>query len=298
MEKQYLSIDIGGTNIKYGLIDTSGCLLKHGSRTTPTNNLDDFLAELFKIVKDYQCKISGIAISVPGKVDIQHAVIYHGGSLPFLDTLPLANILKNRFQVPVNIENDGKSTALGEYWQGNLIGKDNSAAIVLGTAVGGGLILDGHVREGAHLQAGEISFMINPSDNQRQVLGDQCSAVRLVARLSDMMHLNDQNNGRLVFDQLSLKQEPEAMEILTAYCRQVAGIILNIQAINDLTDFVIGGGISRQPLVTQLINQQYDFLLGKYPNIKTALTRPTINAAKFGNQTNLYGAMYSFLTNQ
>jgi len=297
LEKQYLSIDVGGTKLKYGLLDATGHLLFTGSQATPTKDLEGFLTAVFALVDRFQTKIGGIAISIPGKVDARHAVIYHGGSLPFLDTVPLASLLKNRYQLPVNIENDGKCTVLGEYWQGHLSGKDNSAAIVLGTAVGGGLILNGHVRVGAHLQAGEISFMLLPN-NQQQVAGDQCSAVRLVTRLAEVLELPATTSGELVFEQLATTHNAAALILFTAYCRQIATLILNIQVINDLTDFVIGGGISSQSLVTKTINQQYDDLLLTYPNIKDAIVRPKIRTAKFGNQANLYGALYSFLTNQ
>ncbi|ALC08602.1 ROK family protein [Lactiplantibacillus plantarum] len=295
MKKKYLSVDVGGTRLKYGLIDENGTLLATGDEATPTNNLDGFLRTLFGIARRYQQQASGIAISIPGKVDQRHSVIYNGGSLPYLDGLPLAHLLKQKFGLPVTLENDGKCTALGEYWQGNLRDKPNSGAIVLGTAVGGGLILDGKIRAGTHLQSGEVSFMIDPAQTQRIVMGDQCSAVKLINQLAKHFDLMDINDGKTAFKYLEERHDLIANQLLVAYCRRVASMILNIQAITDLTNFVIGGGISQQPSVVATINQEYDYWLEQYPSVRDTVVRPEILAAKLGNSANLLGALYRLL---
>jgi len=72
-------------------------------------------------------------------------VIDFGGALPYLDGLNLKQVLTKQFgdELLVSVENDGKSAALAELWMGNLLNEKDAAAIVLGTGVGGGIILDG-----------------------------------------------------------------------------------------------------------------------------------------------------------
>lgn len=296
MNKKYLSIDIGGTRIKYGLIDDQGAISQEAHQDTPTENLGVFLTAIFDIVQSFEHEIKGIGISVPGKVDAAHNTIYHGGSLPFLNELPLASLLMNQFSLPVNVENDGKCSALGEYWQGNLMGKDNSMAIVLGTAVGSGMILDGHLRQGAHMQACEISFTVNPSDTDHILMGDQCSAVQLVKDLAHALNLSSNSDGRPVFSLLKRKNNELANHILDTYCFKIAAMIINIQSLCDLTDYVIGGGISNQAIVIERINTQYDQLVAQYPDLSSTIIRPKIQATRFGNRANLFGAMYSLLS--
>jgi predicted NBD/HSP70 family sugar kinase len=88
---------------------------------------------------------------------------------------------------------------------------------------------------------------------------------------------------------------PKALEMFNAYGRQVAQIILNVQAVMDLNVVAIGGGISAQPRVVPMIQQQYDALLEQLPMIRDTLSQPRIVAAKFHNQANLIGALAALL---
>lgn len=105
-------------------------------------------------------------MAVPGKVDHHDETIYGGGALQFLDQVNLPAALQ--LAVPVSVENDGKAAALAELWLGNLKNVQNGAAVVLGTGVGGGLILNGQLYAGSHFQAGELSFMVLDTDLSNQ----------------------------------------------------------------------------------------------------------------------------------
>lgn len=105
-------------------------------------------------------------MAVPGKVDHHDETIYGGGALQFLDQVNLPAALQ--LAVPVSVENDGKAAALAELWLGNLKNVQNGAAVVLGTGVGGGLILNSQLYAGSHFQAGELSFMVLDTDLSNQ----------------------------------------------------------------------------------------------------------------------------------
>ncbi|MCK3677973.1 ROK family protein (plasmid) [Lactiplantibacillus plantarum] len=294
--RNYLSIDIGGTNLKYGLIDHSGNLLFKRQVATP-NEKAAFLAEFKQIIVAYHSKIFGVAISVPGQVDSQTGIVYHGGSLPFLDRLNFRQLIQSEFgELPVGVENDGKAGALAELWLGVLQGQPNSAAIILGTGVGGGIILNNQLLSGSHFQAGELSFMVNNYQlaGEDKLVGMNCSAVEMIEKIAIKLNLADKKDGIAVFEKLS-QQQPLAWKIFRAYCQRVAYLILNVQSVVDLTTYAIGGGISSQPLLVKTINEEYDKMLLELPLVKETLTRPQIKKAKFENSANLYGALYGLL---
>ncbi|MCI1922355.1 MAG: ROK family protein [Liquorilactobacillus nagelii] len=294
--RNYLSIDIGGTNLKYGLIDHSGNLLFKRQVTTP-NEKTVFLAELRKIILAYRSKIFGVAISVPGQVDSQTGIVYHGGSLPFLDRLNFQQLIQSEFgELPVGVENDGKAGALAELWLGVLQDHPNSAAIILGTGVGGGIILNNQLLPGSHFQAGELSFMVNnyQAAGYDKLVGMSCSAVEMIEKIATELNLPDKKDGLAVFEKLS-QQNSIAWKTFRAYCQRLAYLILNVQSVVDLTTYAIGGGISSQSLLVKTINEEYDKMLLELPLVKETLTRPQIKKAKFENSANLYGALYGLL---
>ena len=289
----YLSIDIGGTNLKYALLDKSGTLVQKWQRPTPKQSLNELLHVLKEIVSVHLNRIKGIAISCPGKVDKKQGIIYFGGSLTFLNHLHLKDILEKEFSLPVAVENDGKSAALAELWLGNLRNICQGAAIVFGTGVGGGLIINGNLFSGQHFQAGEFSFLLNRVDEPTidHLLGFNTSAVAMINQISQQLGWKSKNDGIKVF-QAICAGNGTANRIFNQFCQRAALLISNIQAIVDLERYVIGGGISSQPILIKRINEYYDIIRRKIPILGDTLARPEIVSSRFHNDANLYGALY------
>lgn len=293
MANRYLVFDVGGTKIKYGLIDRAGQLIEKNAIAT-AHNLEDFIDSLQKIIDTYQGRFTGIAFSVPGRVSHDDGLIYGGGSLPFMDHKSLNQLL--RTDVPITVENDGKSAALSELWLGNLKGVANGAAIVLGTGVGGGIIMNHQLVYGSHFQAGEVSFLVSNSKklNYDNLEGSSGSAVKMINACAEKLNLPDKNDGKAVFEEIK-RDNPLVMPIFIEYCRNIAILIHNVQSIMDLDRYVIGGGISAQPIVTQTINRAYTSLGKELPIIEATLSQSQIVDSKFKNDANLYGALYNWL---
>ncbi|MCH4170257.1 MAG: ROK family protein [Lactobacillus sp.] len=288
MKQKHLAIDIGGTNLKYGLFDLKGNLIQKHTQPTASLSLEDFVKQVRQLVDTFKAEIAGIGFSVPGTVD-NHGVIHKGGSLPFLDGLDFAQTI--RVDLPIVVENDGKAAALAEAWQGNLAQVPAGVALILGTAVGGGIILNQQLFQGSHQQAGEFSFMAGQSKNmpQEDIAGNYGSAVEMIAQIAKRLGLT--NDGKVVFDAIEAGN-PIAKKIFDNYCYDIATIINNIQCVLDVPRFVIGGGISARASVTENINQQYDQLVAHNPAIGIALQKPEIMSSKFHNDANLYGAIF------
>ncbi|PTQ82414.1 putative NBD/HSP70 family sugar kinase [Trichococcus patagoniensis] len=295
MVSNYLCIDVGGTFIKYAYADHFGKISYKNKETTPID-LEGFLDVIRSIVIKNAENIDGIAICCPGKVDRKKGTIFHGGSLQYLDELPLKDILEDEFHLPVGVINDGKAAALSELWLGNLKGCDNGVAIVLGTAIGGGIIANGQLLEGEHFQAGEFSFIVHRAKERaaKSLTGDRLSAVAFVENGSQKIGLV-KADGQLVFDAINQGNQ-EMVQHLEDYCYELALTILNIQAVLDFSKVVIGGGISAQPRLIQEIDVQLQKIRSDLPALEATMCKPIVLPCKFYNDANILGALYNLLS--
>lgn len=294
----YLSIDIGGTFIKYALMTRAGAIIHKNKKPAPKTNLTNFLNALFSIIEEQDDKdeIKGIAISCPGIVDVETGIIYHGGSFPFLHEVNILEIIQKKYQKNVSIENDAKCAAMAEMWLGSVKGVKDAVVLVLGTGVGGGIILGGKVRRGITMSAGEVSYIIrdvDPDTKQASLFGNYCSAVEMVRQIAGTKQLENLTDGEAVFEFIN-NQDEEATAIFDKYCLQLAAQILNLQYIIDPERFAIGGGISAQPVLLERINWAIQELKQHNPILHMA--NPQVVTCHFQNDANLYGALYHFLS--
>lgn len=293
---QYLSIDVGGTNIKYAILDGAGHIIFKDKCNTPTQDLAAFLQVIYPIIDQFKAEINGIAFSVPGKVDVKTKTIYYGGSLPFLHDACLQELIEDKYHIPTAVENDGKAAALAEMWLGTLKDVSNGATVVLGTGVGGGLVIEQKLVRGTHFQAGELSFLVGaPTRPINDVMvGTTGSAVKMIMQVNQAVHNPDLKDGLAAFTAINDGNEA-AVAIFKEYCRNLAIVIFNLQAVVDLQRIAIGGGISSQPLVVKTINEQYLALIDELGIFKQMITPVEIVKARFENDANLYGALYGLL---
>lgn len=291
MNNSYISIDIGGTNLKYAEMNNSGEIIHQSTISTPQNK-QDFLQKIVNIFQEFDyLRIKGVAICSPGK--IQNNTVFYGGALQFLDGVNFPEVFKD-FNFPVEVINDGKASALAENWLGNLKNISNCAAITLGTGLGGGIIINGRLVQGNNSQAGELSFMqISNVDGQNNFAAESCSAVGLISKVNKLTGISDLKDGKKAFNEIK-KPNSKANEIFKDYCYQIAKVIFNVQTVLDLKAIAIGGGISAQHIVIDEINNQYDKLL-RSDEIYSQFKKPKILSAKFKNNANLYGALYNLL---
>ncbi|KRL63112.1 ROK family protein [Lactobacillus psittaci] len=294
--KQYLVFDIGGTNLKYAMLDAAGNIVEKNKKPTVKTGLQEFLNEMYEIADSYAGKFKGIAISCPGKIDVDNKIIHFGGSLPFLDGVNVQKLFGDKYQVPVSVENDGKAAALAEMWLGALKDVVSGEMLTLGSEVGGGIVVGGQLIHGAHFQAGELSFMRYDMncDDWSGFTGQKGSAVNMIKRVNEALGNSDLEDGQKAFEAINAGDKT-AMAIFTDYCRDVANIILSVQAVVDGAKVVIAGGISAQEIVIKTINEQYDFLAKKFYRVGNELTKPEIVRAQFENDANIFGALYALL---
>lgn len=292
--KKYLAFDIGGTELKYGILDHSGHLIMKNSVSTDRRDRKSFINQMLDIADSYQDDIRGICICAPGKIDIHQKVIHFGGTLPFLDGVNMQKEVGDKFGVPVGLENDAKAATLAEMWLGELKSTGNGAMLTLGSELGGGIIVHHQLLHGSHYQAGEVSFLPfkHQAKNWGDFTGQQCSAVNMIVKVNTALGINDKYDGRAAFAAINA-HDPKAWPLFVKFCRSLAYTILTIQAILDGEKIVIAGGISAQPIVLKTINAAYDELTTKIYRLQHEFTRPEIVRARFGSEANLYGSLYA-----
>ncbi|MFP7223939.1 ROK family protein [Priestia filamentosa] len=285
----YLAFDIGGTFVKFALIDAAGNIQTKNKFPTPDNieTLTKYMIENYLSISE---KIKGIAISCPGTVDIRTGTIYYGGKLKYLHQQNFVKLLSETCKVPITVENDAKSAALAELWLGSIKGYDNALVLVLGSAVGAGLIIDGKLYRGKNLSAGEVSYTmnLNPYNLKSNFFGPMGSSVNMIKSISEKKNIDV--SGHHVFDLINNK-DSEAVAIFDKYCLQLAEQIMNLQYLLDPEVIAIGGGISSQPIVVESIQQAIDKIKVNNP---THYANPNVVSCKFQNDANLLGALYNF----
>lgn len=293
--KKYLGIDIGGTFIKYALMNELGEILEKGDTPTPKDTLDHMLDSLDSFISKYKDEVSGIAISAPGRIDTQKGYLHTAGAINhYLGNTPLADILTEEYGLPVAIDNDAKCAANAELWQGALKDVASGVVIIIGTGLGGGIVLDNKVWRGMNGAAGEISNL--PYDynhlNEHPFWAQINGVYGLIKPYAIKKELPiEEVNGRIFFDALHNNDE-DAKEVFDAYIDSMVAGIVNIQAILDVDKFCIGGGISAQDILIDAIREGIDAFFESapwFPSIK-----PAIERCKFKNDANLIGALNNF----
>ncbi|PKG21590.1 ROK family protein [Niallia nealsonii] len=292
----YLVIDIGGTFVKFALMDGAGNILTKGKQRTPTANLTEFKNKLHSIIENHDLSsVKGIALSCPGTIDVDTGMIYYGGSFPFLHEVNLAKELEEKYGKDVSIDNDGKCAALAELWLGSVKDAKDSIVLILGSGIGGGIIINGKLHRGVNLSAGEVSYVMsqmNPITKEGKFFAYDCSAVQMVRRIAEIKNLEDATDGEGAFEYIKQGDE-EANAIFNKYCIYLATQIFNLQYILDPEIIAIGGGISAQPIL-------HDRIQWALSEVKKAnplhIANPNVMGCKFQNDANLYGALYHFFT--
>lgn len=163
----YVGIDIGGTNIKAGVVTASGQIVTNDVYPVCLDcGREEGLVHLYAVMDRIMAEsrardtIRAIGIAAPGTMDIPGGVIFQPFNLPGWDNLPIVELVSKRFGLPAVLQNDANAAAMGEAWLGRAKGVDSVMFWTLGTGIGGGIVLNGKVWEGAHSHAAECGYMI------------------------------------------------------------------------------------------------------------------------------------------
>lgn len=280
-----LTIDVGGTSIKYALF-RKGALSQKGSFPTPTS-LTAYYEVLTELVKNYEqlYQITGVAISSPGAVNKTTGAIEGASALPYIHHFDIRGELEARFVLPVSMENDANCAALAELKFGAAKGMKDVIFMVLGTGVGGAIVIDGKIRHGQHLFGGELGFMLMDDTHSFSELG---TAIGMVNRYK--ARTGKDLTGEAIFN-LAHAGEEIAQEEMTVFLFNVAKGIFNLAYAFDPECIVIGGGVSQAEWLIPELEKELQKMLNKF---RIAPFLPVIKACQYRNDANLVGAAVDF----
>lgn len=152
-----IGFDVGGTKIVSAYFKDR---MSQPLRVPTPQSLPEFIAALDSLKNQFELEgstVQSAAIGLPGQVERKQAVWIP--NLPFLNKIPLAEILSNKWDCHVQLENDARLALLGEVWKGEGQGAHNIVLVTLGTGIGGAILADGQMIRGAHGTAGAIGWL-------------------------------------------------------------------------------------------------------------------------------------------
>ncbi len=255
----YIGIDVGGTNLKAGLVDEAGNIVRVERVPLDFQGPEKFaetLAELSKQV--IQEKVRWVGVGLPGAVD--------GGDVLFTTNIPMENVpleqlFRRHLDLPLLLGNDADCAAVGEFFRGAGQGTRDFAVITLGTGVGAGIIVDGKLRGG--LASSEAGHMVIIQDGEPCNCGRRgcweryASATGLIQQTKRAMEAHPESllheiaaengvEGRTAFQAAEAGDET-ALEVCRNYVNYLAGGLTSLINILRPEAVAIGGGVAAAP---------------------------------------------------
>ena len=306
-----IGIDLGGTNIKVGVVDDNFQIIGKSNIKTnlprPAEEIADSIAEGVKLA----CadagisvdEIESIGIGTPGVADRNTGVVLYSCNLGFNNT-NIGGLLKERLGKDVFVENDANVAAYGEVINGAGKGYQNVVVITLGTGVGGGIIIDGQIYTGFNFCGGELGHSVIEYNGRQCGCGRKgcfeaySSATALINATKRAMEENKDSamweiagsvenvDGKTAFDAMR-KNDATGKAVVEEYLNYLGCGLVNVVNTFQPEMLLIGGGICKEgeyltkPLEEYIARESYCI----NPEKSTKL-----GIAKLGNDAGIVGA--------
>lgn len=297
----YIGIDVGGTNLKAGLVDDRGQILR-----TARTPLHFTTAEAFaKTLADLAVQVMGdtplseiqsVGMGIPGAVEGGNVVFT--ANIPMRD-VPLEKLFRQHLNLPVYLANDADCAAAGEYLFGCGRGSRDFVIVTLGTGVGGGIILGGRLHTGKCC-AGEVGHMVVEPDGvpcgcgRRGCWESYASATGLIRMGKEYLADHPESSlygkeldGQIIFE-AAQQGDAGALQIVDRYVYWLSLGLTNLVNILQPEIIAIGGGVAHapealllEPVARNVMENCYGRHVGNYPKVVRA---------SMGNDAGIAGA--------
>jgi glucokinase len=309
----YLGIDLGGTNIKAGVVDDAGKPLSSISIETFAERGGEAglerLAQAGRMAVEASglgwTAIRGVGLGSPGTMDIADGILLDPPNLPGWENLPIRDRLAQRLDKPTILQNDANAAAYGEFWAGAGRGTQSLVMFTLGTGIGCGIVVNGRILEGRHSHGAECGHIIIMVEHGREHppgyfgrLEAYASATALVKRATEALALPEHRGSalqaHLAAGTLSSRTISEADDAGDALARRLmddtarylaAGATSLMHTIDPDIVLFGGGMIGAGP---KLLNAIQGYVRQMAFPVPAALTR--IAYAELGNDAGFIGA--------
>lgn len=310
--KYRIGVDLGGTSVKIGIVDNDKKLVVKKSVKTSgdyVNIIKDMGTVINELLTENNIKVSecaSVGVGSPGLVDFKAGKVIYSCNLDWHD-VELVKELRKYIDLPVFASNDANCAAYGETLAGAASGCDNAIMVTLGTGVGGGIIIDGKVFEGANVGATELGHTVIAVDGEECACGRRgcfeaySSATALIRETKKAAQNNpnslinkcanndiDKIDGKTVFDAAELG-DVDAKKVIDEYIKHLGEGILNLVNTFRPDKIILGGGVSSQGENLTVPLQEY-ITPRCYAADKAFVTEIVI--AKLGNDAGIIGAAF------
>jgi glucokinase len=306
MKDKYLGIDIGGTQIKLGLVSSEGEILSRCKVNVDRSGEEAVMDTVKRAVREF-CgsesvdikSLGGIGISAPGSIDKAGGrVAVNGGNVPGWSGTEVCGPLESEFGIPVTMANDANCAVLGEAWTGAARGCTDVVCVTIGTGVGGGIISGGKLVEGIRGFGGEIGhFPTHAGDGELCACGRRGCYERYAstaALLRKAVEIDPSwDSGHRFFDAVDAGNE-DAHRLLDGWLDEISyGLEGLIQLFNPQV-LLLGGGVSaRDDVIIKPLRERVT---------KSVIVDFTdgldLRAAALGNDAGLLGAVRYLIENE
>ena len=312
---KYIGIDVGGTNLKAGLVDESGLILAtHSMKVAQVDDPDSLAWTLVALTQDL-CRAAGVpldqvtsvGVGVPGTVEIRSGTILYTCNLP-LKNVPLRKLFHRYLSVPLYIENDANCAALAEYFVGAGRGSKRFITITLGTGIGGGIVHNGKICHGANGMAGEVGHMSivyqgEPCPCGRRGCWERYASAQALKRMTSaalaahpdsilgavVAENGGHVSGRSAFDAMR-RGDPVGKQVCEQYIDYLAAGVINLVNIFQPDTLAIGGGVSNEDDAYLLQPLRRRVERESLPCSRDRMTK--IVKAELGNRAGIIGAAF------
>lgn len=257
MNKVTIGVDIGGTNVKMGLVSAKGKILaRHHFPTKQYTRqrvklINALIAHLKDLMKKHHLQlrdVTGVGIGLPGAVDPRKGVVLYLPNVPGWKNVPLRSLLSRELGMKIYLENDVNMITLGEWKYGAGRGVKNLVCMTLGTGVGGGLVLDGKIYRGEGYAAGEIGHI--PLNEQGPACS--CGGYGCFERYVGNKYI--QEKGAKIFKQKNIRIEDiyklagegnvRALHLWDEIAAHIGNGLVGVVNLLNPQLIIIGGGVS------------------------------------------------------
>jgi glucokinase len=174
-----IGVDLGGTQIRTAVLRGATLLSRINILTGANTQPDNVLPRMYEAIQEALDKanvslgqVAGIGVAAPGPLDSKTGIVFSPPNLPGWNGIPLRNLLAERFQTPIYVDNDANAAGLGEYMFGAGQGSRHMVYMTVSTGIGGGVIADGKLLRGANGTAGELGHMTIDWHGERCTCGN------------------------------------------------------------------------------------------------------------------------------
>ena len=257
MSRCVVGVDVGGTNIKFGIVSSSGKVISRSSLSTKSfihskKGLIEAVSKSVLVLME-QCGIkkkdvTGVGVGFPGLIDAKKGVVQFLPNIPGWRNIPARKIFQDRLRLPIFIDNDVKLITLAEWRYGAGREFKNIICITLGTGVGGGLVIDNKLYRGEGFVAGELGHLpLNENGPHCNCGSFAClesyvGNKRLVKRASEI--IKNKNVTLEEMFRLANQRNAQAMRFWTEVATHIGNGLVGVVNLLNPRRIIIGGGVA------------------------------------------------------